>query len=135
MNEVATRTLAVETLELDEADTLAETVVIDECDALSTDAMAIIRAAEVRTQLGIPSDYDVRSLNEAGTVCTVTIPDRSPTPGTKSIGGDKMLTLQWTAGDTFATLDGKSMPLSALLAALNGHDKALNWSETQGLNF
>ncbi len=133
MSEVLERTPAAEAIPAEADDAIA--AILGERDVIGDDAMAIVRAGELRTQLGISSDYDVRPLDEAGTVFTVTIPDRARTPGTKSIGGDKLLALRWTAGDTFATLDGKSMPLSALPAALSAHDKALNWSAIQGLDF
>ncbi|HRH92904.1 MAG TPA: hypothetical protein PKV72_00040 [Candidatus Peribacteria bacterium] len=133
MSEVLDRTPAAEAIP-DEAGT-AVAALLEECDVVGADAMAILHAAEVRAKLGIPSDYDVRQLDEAGTVFTVTIPDRAPTPGTRSIGGDKILALRWNPGDVFVTLDGKSMPVSALPNALCGHDKALNWSAIQGLDF
>lgn len=133
MSEVLERTLAAEVIPAEADDVIV--ALLEERDAVGADAMAILRAGDLRAQLGISSEYDVRQLDEAGTVFTVTVPDRAPTPGTRSIGGDKILALRWTEGDTFATLDGKSMPLSALPAALSAHDKALNWSAIQGLDF
>lgn len=133
MSEVLERTSADEVIPAEVGNAIV--ALLEERDAVGDDAMAILHAAEARAQLGIPSEYDVHQLDETGTVFTVTIPDRAPTPGTRSIGGDKILALQWVEGDTFATLDGKSMPLSALPAALYAHDKALNWSATQGLDF
>ncbi len=67
---------------------------------------------------------------DGGLTASVHIIDRAPVP---SIRGGMVLHLRWNTDENTVSLNGETIPLSALAAKLETYDRSVNWSATQGL--